>query len=98
MPKLPLVVACWDYDRTRDLMDGRVAIEGCEVTYPPLPVEETFSRAFKSAEFDVCELSFSTYLLALSRERDLGIPLPYRAVPAFVSRVFRHSGIYIRTD
>ena len=98
MTHLPLTVACWDYDRTRAIMDGRVKVEGCDVNYLPLAVEETFFRAFKSAEFDVCELSFSTYLLSLSRERDQGIALPYRAVPAFVSRVFRHSGIYIRTD
>src|SRR6185503_18935986 len=92
MSNLPLTVACWDYDRTRAIMDGRVKVEGCDVNYLPLAVEETFFRAFKSAEFDVCELSFSTYLLSLSRERDLGVALPYRAVPAFVSRVFRHSG------
>jgi 4,5-dihydroxyphthalate decarboxylase len=98
MSKLPLTIACWDYDRTRAIMDGRVGVEGCDVNYLPLAVEETFFRAFKNAEFDACELSFSTYLLSLSRERDLGIALPYRAVPAFVSRVFRHSGIYIRTD
>ena len=98
MSNLPLTIACWDYDRTRAIMDGRVKVEGCDVNYLPLAVEETFFRAFKSAEFDACELSFSTYLLSLSRERDFGIPLPYRAVPAFVSRVFRHSGIYIRTD
>jgi len=98
MTKLPLTVACWDYDRTRALMDGRIAIEGCDVRYLPLPVEETFFRAFKYAEFDVCELSFSTYTRSLARERDEGIPLPYRAMPVFVSRMFRHSGIYIRTD
>lgn len=98
MSALPLTIACWDYDRTRAIMDGRVKVEGCDVNYLPLAVEETFFRAFRSAEFDACELSFSTYLLSLSRERDFGIPLPYRAVPAFVSRVFRHSGIYIRTD
>lgn len=97
MAKLPLVVSCWDYDRTRGLMDRRVAIEGCDVTYLPLPVEETFFRAFKFAEFDVCELSFSTYLRSLARERDEGVPAAYRAMPAFVSRMFRHSGIYINT-
>jgi len=95
MAKLPLTVACWDYDRTRALMDGRVAVEGCDITYLPLPVEETFFRALKFAEFDVCELSFSSYLRSLSRERDEGVVLAYRAMPAFVSRMFRHSGIYI---
>jgi len=98
MAKLPLTIACWDYDRARALKDGRVEVEGCDIAYLPLPVEETFFRAFKYAEFDVCELSFSTYTRALSRERDEGIPLAYRALPVFISRMFRHSGIYIRTD
>ena len=97
MAKLPLVVACWDYDRTRAIMDGRVAVEGCDVTYLPLPVEETFFRALKFAEFDACELSFSSYCRSLARERDEGVVLPYRAMPVFVSRMFRHSGIYINT-
>ncbi len=97
MPRLPLVIACWDYDRTRAILDGRVAVEGCDVTYLPLPVEETFFRAFRFAEFDACELSFSSYVRSLARERDEGVALPYRAMPAFVSRMFRHSGIYINT-
>src|SRR5258708_40109108 len=55
--------------------------------------EEVFHRAFKHQEFDVCELSFSSYL----RTVDAGTS-PYVGIPAFVSRLFRHSGIYIRTD
>src|ERR1700743_917942 len=45
--KLPLTVACWDYDRTRALFDGRVQIEGCNTNYLSLPVEETFFRALR---------------------------------------------------
>jgi 4,5-dihydroxyphthalate decarboxylase len=91
--KVPLSVACWDYDRTRALIDGRVAIEGCDATFFPLPVEETFFRALRHAEFDVAELSLSSYLVLVDRGRS-----PYVAIPAFVSRAFRHSAIYIRTD
>ena len=91
--KLPLTVACWDYDRTRALIDGRVPIEGCDATFFPLPVEETFFRALRHAEFDVAELSLSSYLMLLDRGDS-----PYIAIPAFVSRAFRHSAIYIRTD
>lgn len=90
---LPITVACGDYDRTRAIKDGRVPIEGCDVTYIPLEPEEVFFRAFRYQEFDVCELSFSSYL----RVTDNGTS-PYIGIPAFVSRVFRHSGIYIRTD
>ncbi len=37
-------------------------VEGCAVTYLPMEPEEVFHRAFKHQEFDVCELSFSSYL------------------------------------
>src|SRR5258707_16121 len=60
--QIPITLACGDYDRTRAIKDGRVPIEGCAVTYLPMEPEEVFHRAFKHQEFDVCELSFSSYL------------------------------------
>jgi 4,5-dihydroxyphthalate decarboxylase len=57
---LPLSVATCDYDRTRALATGAVGIDGCEVTYFPLFVEEMFVRAFDHEEFDVVKLSLST--------------------------------------
>ena len=90
---IPITIACGDYDRTRAIKDGRVPVEGCDVTYIPLEPEEVFFRAFRYQEFDVCELSFSSYL----RVTDSGAS-PYIGMPAFVSRIFRHSGIYVRTD
>jgi len=91
--QLTLTVATWDYDRVRPLIDGRVKVEGCELRYLPMPVEEIFQRAYFHEEFDVTELGFSPYLIALSR----GLT-GYRAIPAFLSRSFRHNAIYIRTD
>src|SRR3984957_18877583 len=90
---IPITIACGDYDRTRAIKDGRVPVEGCAVTYIPLEPEEVFFRAFRYGEFDVCELSLSSYL----RVTDAGSS-DYIGIPAFVSRVFRHSGIYVRTD
>jgi 4,5-dihydroxyphthalate decarboxylase len=58
-----------------------------------MPVEECFERAYFHGEFEVAEIGFSPYLIALSR----GIS-PYVAVPAFLSRAFRHSAVYIRND
>jgi 4,5-dihydroxyphthalate decarboxylase len=91
--RIPITLACGDYDRTRAIKDGRVAVEGCDVTYLPMEPEEVFHRAFKHQEFDVCELSFSSYM----RTMDAGTS-PYVGVPAFVSRLFRHAAVYIRTD
>ena len=94
MTKLvPITIACGLYDRTRAIMDGRVRVDGCDVTFLPLEPEELFFRAFRYHEFDVAEISFNSYLMQTSR-----VGCPYIAIPAFVSRHFRHSAIFIRTD
>jgi 4,5-dihydroxyphthalate decarboxylase len=90
---LPITIACAEYDRTRPIKDGRVRVDGCEVTYLALDPEELFFRAFRYNDFDVAELSFNSYLMATSRNA-----CAYVAIPAFVSRHFRHSAIYVRTD
>jgi 4,5-dihydroxyphthalate decarboxylase len=90
---VPITIACGNYDRTRAILDGRVKVEGCDVTYLPLYPEEIFHRAFRFEEFDVSELSFSSYFRTVAAGT-----CAYVGIPAFVSRIFRHSGIYIRTD
>lgn len=90
MSKLELTLACWDYDRTRALMDGRVPIDGIELNYLNLPVEETFFRMLRHREFDVAELSLSSYTVSLFQDNP-----PFIAIPAFPSRFFRHSCIYV---
>ena len=62
MVEVPITIACGNYDRTRAIRDGRVAIEGCATTYLPLYPEEIFFRAFRYQEFDVSELSFSSFI------------------------------------
>lgn len=93
MGKIHLTLACWDYDRTRPLQDGTVQVEGVELTYLPLHVEETFWRMLRYQDFDAAEISMSSYLMA----RDKGYPRLI-AIPVFPSRFFRHSFIYINTD
>jgi 4,5-dihydroxyphthalate decarboxylase len=93
MSKLELSVAVGDYDRTRALIDGSVAIDGVDPIFMTLVPEEIFFRAFRAAEFDICELSLSSYTVKTAQNNS-----PYIAVPAFVSRAFRHTAIYVRTD
>jgi 4,5-dihydroxyphthalate decarboxylase len=90
---LKISLASERYDRVQAIFDGRVRIEGCDVTAVPLRAEEAFHRAFNGADFDVTEISGSSYMMTLSRG-----DAPYVAVPVFLSKVFRHSAIYIRTD
>lgn len=93
MSRLELTFACGDYDRTRALEDGSVRPDGIELTYLRLPVEETFFRMLRHREFDVAEMSLSTYVATLDVE-----PRPFVALPVYTSRMFRHGGIYINAD
>tara|TARA_B100000686_G_scaffold350679_1_gene447286 strand:+ start:2741 stop:3736 length:996 start_codon:yes stop_codon:yes gene_type:complete len=93
LAKVPLTICTGDYDRIRALADGRSPVEGCEVNYLTMNPEQTFFRAWNNLEFDVTELSASSYIIARSIGWD-----KYIAIPAFPSRMFRHSSIYIRSD
>jgi len=88
--RLHLSIACSNYDRTRALIDGRVAVDGIDLTFLDLPVEEIFFRMLRHREFDVAEMSLSSYTLSLFRENP-----PFVAIPVFPSRFFRHSCIFV---
>ena len=88
--KLKLTFACWNYDRTRALADGRVRVDGIELNCLELPVEETFFRMLRHREFDVAEMSLSSYVVSLFHK-----PQRFVAIPVFPSRFFRHSSIYV---
>jgi 4,5-dihydroxyphthalate decarboxylase len=92
MAKLRLTLSCWNYDRVRALADGRVRAEGIELNFLDHSVEETFFRMLRYREFDVAELSLSSYTVSLFRE-----PKPFVAIPVFPSRMFRHSCIFVST-
>lgn len=92
MNKLHLSLACGDYDRTRALKDGSVQAQGIELTYLTYRPSETFWRMFKFEEFDVSEMSLSSYIM----ERSRGINR-FVAIPIFPSRLFRHGFIFINT-
>ncbi len=93
MSNLRLSVAIGDYDRNRPLIDGAVQIDGVDPVFMKLAPEEIFFRAFRHAEFDVCEASLSSFTVKTAQGSN-----PYVGVPAFLSRAFRHTGIFIRTD
>ena len=93
MSKLRLSMACWNYDRTRALLEDRVPIDGIDLNYINIPVEETFFRMIRHREFDVAEMSLSSYTLSLFRD-----PQPFVAIPVFPSRSFRHSCIFINRN
>jgi 4,5-dihydroxyphthalate decarboxylase len=90
---IPLTLAVHDYDHVRDLASGAVAVEGVALTCVHHPVEEIFFRFTRFREWDVSELSLAKYCsLRAAGDRSL------IAIPAFTSRAFRHSAIFIRDD
>ncbi|MEV7813501.1 ABC transporter substrate-binding protein [Streptomyces flaveolus] len=93
MARLPLTFACGDYDRTRALEEGTVRPDGIDLTYLRLPVEETFFRMMRHQEFEVAEMSLSSYVLSLRTA-----PSPFVALPVFTSRMFRHGALYCHAD
>jgi 4,5-dihydroxyphthalate decarboxylase len=93
MSKLNLSVAIGDYDRNRPLIDGAVQMDGVDPVFMTLSPEEIFFRAFKTADFDICELSLSSSTVKTAEGN-----FPYVGIPAFLSRCFRHTCIYVRTD
>ena len=93
MTPRPISLACTVTDRTRPILDGRVAIDGCDVHSITGEPEDLFARALRDEEFDVTELSLSSYLIVTARGTS-----SYVAVPAFPSRAFRHAAVYVRTD
>ncbi len=88
MTKLRLTFGCWNYDRTRALMDDTLRPDGIELVSLNMPVEETFFRMLRHREFDVAEMSLSSYTVSLFKD-----PKPFVAIPVFPSRFFRFNDV-----
>lgn len=93
MPNVKLTLACWDYDRTRPLMDGRVRPEGIDLDIEILRPRQAFQRMLDKKEFQVSELSLASYAALKGRGN-----CPFVALPVALSKIFRHSCIYVRPD
>jgi 4,5-dihydroxyphthalate decarboxylase len=90
MKKLTLTLAIGNYEHVRDVIDGQVPVQGAKLIVLNLPPEEVFFRFTMHREWDVSEMSMGNYVSMRSQE-DSGVT----ALPVFVSRVFRHSMIYL---
>ncbi len=93
MARLPLTLACWDYDRTRALVDGSIRPEGIDLTMLTLRPSQTFQRMLRHREFDASEMSFASYCTLKAKD-----DCSFVAIPVFPSKIFRHDCIYVNTD
>lgn len=93
MTKLQLSIGITDNPRTRPVISGRVEADAISLLPTVLHPSELFWRQLKFAEFDIAEMSMSSFLMATAHGDDRFIGLP-----VFTTRRFFHTGIIVRRD
>jgi 4,5-dihydroxyphthalate decarboxylase len=90
--KLPLTLACGDYEIVRALKEGTVEPDGIELNIlTNMDSSTRHWRFIRQNEFDVAETSSSSYIVARDQGR------PFTAIPVFLHRRFRHGFVFINT-
>ncbi|HET8917902.1 MAG TPA: 4,5-dihydroxyphthalate decarboxylase [Candidatus Binatia bacterium] len=99
MAGLKLTMALSHYDRHIPFFDKSVQVEGVDLqilevgqSEPLKHGRDRHERMLQKREFDVCELSLSSYLMAKSRG------MPFTAIPVFPRRLFSLSQMWINVD
>ena len=90
---LCLTGAFGPYDRTEALRTGSVQPEGIDLNCLTLHPPDIFYRMCRYQEFDVSEMSLGSHCYYISEGKS-----PFVGMPSFLSRVFRHSMVYINND
>lgn len=94
MSKLALTYGGYVYlDRTRALQSGQVQAEGVDLNFETVEISELFRRMAQHVEFDIAEMSLSTYMVMLGQGDDRLI-----GIPVFLSRAFRHSRVFVNSE
>ena len=90
--KIPLTLACGDYEIIRALKEGTIAPDGIDLTVlTEMDSTTRHWRFIRNRDFDLAETSASSYIVA----RDRGEPVT--ALPVFLHRRFRHGFVFINT-
>ena len=90
---IKLTLACGDYEIVRPIKEGLVKPDGIELTLlTKMDSSTRHWRFLRNGEFDVAELSSSSYLIA----KDQGMPI--ESLPVFLHRRFRHGFVFINTN
>ena len=91
MAKLRLTVACDSYDYLQPLREGKVQAEGIDLNLITVESGIRHQRMVHHGEYDACEFSMSSYLVARARDIDW-----LQAIPFFPRRMFGHKFCFIR--
>ena len=90
MTPLPVRLAVTYSDRTEALVRGEVLVRGTDLAVTVTTTHQLFRDLWHTHDIDAAEMSLATYCIQISRGvRD------FIAIPAFPSRMFRHSSLYV---
>jgi 4,5-dihydroxyphthalate decarboxylase len=90
-----LNVAGYAYDRIRAIQDGAVGIEGFDVSFHAENIYGLNANVFGPAQkYLVSEVGLIPYIAKFANEDFRA----YTLIPVFISRIFRHRNIFVRTD
>src|SRR5690242_10841568 len=92
MADLQLSLVMGSNPRSEPVLSGAVKPEGIELTTTRMHPSEIFWRQLSFAEFDVSEMSMSSYLMAVA-----GGNRDWVGLPVFTSRKFFHTWAWVRT-
>ncbi len=92
MARLTLSFVTGPNERVSPLVEGAVQPEGVELIPTLSDPSETFWRQLNFEEFEISEMSLSSYLIARSRGMDM------MAIPVFPSRRFMHTQLSYHED
>jgi 4,5-dihydroxyphthalate decarboxylase len=99
MPQLKVTIALSHYDRHMPFLDGSLRTEDIDLNVmivgqssPLRDGANRHERMLQRGEFDVCELSLSSYLMSRNRG------LPFLAIPVFPRRLFSHSQMWVNSS
>jgi 4,5-dihydroxyphthalate decarboxylase len=88
-----LTFACAFSDRVEALLDGRVVLEGFDLDIQIRQPQAIFGAVLRDQAYDIAEMSLGSHIANVGAGRDA-----YVGLPIFLSRAFRHSNLYVRTD
>ena len=93
MAKLKLTIAFDKYDYLQPLRDGEVQAEGIDLNILTVESGIRHERMFHYGEYDACEFSMSSYLVARGRDVDW-----LQAIPFFPRRMWGHKFCFVRAN
>src|SRR6266567_2283943 len=93
MANLQLSLILGNNPRTRPIIDGDVKPDGIDLAITVAHPSEIFWRQLSYEEFDISEMSMSSFLIITAHGDKRWV-----ALPVFTSRMFFHTGSLVRSD